>query len=142
MAIKVIRICDKCGLEYPQSTLPFFNYETKEKVYTCPIDFVCSDCILKESRRQDSINELDDLQSKENEGRGISCICSIILCLRREDSDTAKRVYQIEGDKIRQYPKVEKWLLDNFGCRTHLKKNCDNWLCERLSQISSIKSQH
>ena len=134
MAIKVIRICDKCGLEYPQSISPFFGYETKEKEYTCPIDFVCSDCILKEYKRQNYINELDDLQSKENDGRGVACIRDIIFYLRRNEIDTAKRVYQSEGDKIRQYPEIQKWLLDNFGCRTHLKKNCDDWLCKIFPQ--------
>jgi len=76
------------------------------------------------------IEELNNLQSKENNGRGVSCINSIISCLVREDIEAAKRVYQSEGDKIAQYPEIQKWMLDNFGCRTHLKKNCDSWLCK------------
>ncbi len=45
MAIKVIRICDDCGEEYPQ-----IIYED-EKEFVCPVDFTCSDCILKQAKQ-------------------------------------------------------------------------------------------
>ncbi len=124
MAIKVIRICDDCGEKHTQII------DENIVDYSCPVKFICSDCILKESKRQDNIRILDDLQSKENDGRGVSCICSIISFLRRKEYNNAKRVYQYDGDKIRQYPEIQDWLSNNFGCRTHLKKNCDNWLCK------------
>ena len=82
------------------------------------------------------INELDSLQSKENDGRGVSCIRSIIFYLRQNDDDSAKKVYQSEGDKIRQYPVIQEWLIQNFGCRSHLKLNCDNWLCKDLNKYN------
>lgn len=78
------------------------------------------------------INELDILQSQENDGRGVSCVRSIVFYLRQNDEHTAKVVYQNKGDKILQYPKIQQWMEENFGCRLHLKINCDGWLCERI----------
>ena len=78
-------------------------------------------------------NELDTLQAEQNTGRGVSCIRGIVHCLRRGDINTAKRVYQSEGDKIREYPKIQEWLEKRFGCRIHLKKNCNNWLCKKIN---------
>ncbi len=42
MAIKVIRICDRCKKEYEQT----INENQEE--FICPIPFICSDCILTE----------------------------------------------------------------------------------------------
>ncbi len=80
-------------------------------------------------------DELDALQAKQNKGRGISCVKSIIFQIRKNDYPTAKRVYQLEGDKIQQYSEIQEWLEKRFGCRTHLKKNCNNWLCKKNENI-------
>ena len=46
MAIKVIRICDKCGGEHEQIIEP------TQETYECPVAFECSDCILEEALAQ------------------------------------------------------------------------------------------
>ncbi len=124
MAIEVTRICDSCGTKHEQIIT------VHETEFVCSVAFICSDCILREAQA----DKLDYLQAEQNDGRGVSCVESIIFQIRKNDIDCAKRVYQSEGDKIREYPEIQKWLLDHFGCRTHLKKNCDNWLCKKLSQ--------
>lgn len=78
------------------------------------------------------IEQLKELDAKENEGRGISCVQSVITCLERNDIATAKIVYRNDGDKIRCYPKIQQWFYDNIGCRCHFEKNCDSWLCEDI----------
>ncbi len=122
MAIKVIRICDECGAEYEQ----IIDACIKE-IDSYPIAFMCSSCIL----RLAYADELDALQAEQNDNRGISCVKSIVFQMRKNDMLSAKRVYQSEGDKISQYPGICEWLENHFGCRTHLKIDCDNWLCKR-----------
>lgn len=119
MAIKVIRICNICERECPQ------NITEEEKEVSYPIDFVCSDCVLQTFR-------LMDLKSVENDGRGIRCVGDIIHFLVRGDGNKAKAIYQNDGDKIISYPKIQEWMEKNFGCRTHLKKDCQNPLCKSL----------
>ncbi len=128
MAIEVTRICDDCGAKHKQIIDVDLYLDGDD--FVCPVTFICSDCIIRIAQAE----ELDALQAEQNEGRGVSCIKSIVFQMRKNDIDCAKRVYQLEGDKIRQYPEIQKWLLDHFGCRTHLKKNCDNWLCKKIPQ--------
>lgn len=59
-------------------------------------------------------DELDRLQSGKNNGRGVSCIQTIIIYLRIGDIDKAKAVYFNEGDKINNYPDIEKLLQDEL----------------------------
>jgi len=47
MGIRVIRICDLCGAEHKQIITQLSSDE-----YTCPVGFVCSDCILKENQAE------------------------------------------------------------------------------------------
>ena len=77
------------------------------------------------------INELDQLQQKYNDGRGISHIRHIITYLKRGDIESAKIIYQTEGDKNSQYPELEEWLWKEFGCRLHLVINCKNSFCQK-----------
>ena len=77
---------------------------------------------------------LDELQQKENNGRGITHIRTIITFLRRGDFDLAVNTYQIEGDKTRAYPTLVKALRDIFGCRMHLNKMCVNELCKETGK--------
>lgn len=55
-------------------------------------------------------DKLDELQSTKNEGRGVSCVRTLIAYLRRGDIDSAKAVCFNEGDKIRNYPDIEEVL--------------------------------
>lgn len=50
--------------------------------------------------------ELHALQAEENEGRGISCVQTVILYLRRGDAETAAAALFNEWDKIRSYPEI------------------------------------
>ena len=72
----------------------------------------------------DAIEALDNLQKKENEGRGISCVKAIVTYMLRGQFDLAAAVRKTEGDKTRNYPKVEEQLLSMFGCRLHGEKEC------------------
>lgn len=58
---------------------------------------------------------LTDLNSKQNEGRGVSCVRAIILSLERGDVEGAKAILSNEGDKIRNYPEIESILKEYFG---------------------------
>ncbi len=122
MGLQVIRICDECGAKHEQIIT------VHETEFVCPITFTCSNCIIRLAQA----DELDALQAEQNEGRGVCCVRSIVSCLRKHDGPCAKRVYQSEGDKIYQYPELQKWFEKHFGCRTHLKKDCDDWLCRKI----------
>lgn len=64
-------------------------------------------------------DELDKLQSLENEGRGVQCVRQMITYLRAGDFGSAWSTYQTDGDKTRQYPELERALRTHFGCRRH-----------------------
>lgn len=121
MAIEIIRICNLCEKRIDQII------NGKEVSY--PVDFVCSDCIIQ-------IERLKDLQSKENEGRGVSCVTSIILYLEIGDIKTAKYIYMQEGDKIISYPKIQNWMYKNFGCRNCFKIDCQDRICKSLREYN------
>ena len=61
--------------------------------------------------------EVDGLQSQENDERGISCVRTIVSYLRMNDLESAKAVCLNESDKIRNYPdivkKLEETLFEN-----------------------------
>ena len=60
MAIKVIRICDKCKKKYKQI---IDKLEINTVKYD--IDFICSDCILKEQKEQKEDEQKEDEQNAE-----------------------------------------------------------------------------
>jgi len=74
-------------------------------------------------------SELDTLQASCNNGRGIETVRSILYSLKHNDIESAQRSYVVDGDKLYQYPAVLNFLRDRFGCRLHLKCNCEHWLC-------------
>lgn len=117
MGLKIIRICDCCGKEIEQIG--------PTALYTGFEDFVCSDCLL-------SIGQLIDQEAKENEGRGVSCVKSIIHHLNSDGFHTAKVIYRNEGDKIRSYPRLQNILYNLFGCRNHFDKHCKDNICVAL----------
>lgn len=71
-------------------------------------------------------DELNQLQEKENDGRGITCVKSIVAYLRMGDLRSAVLIRQHDGDKTINYYDVENYLTEKFGCRTHGKINCTN----------------
>jgi hypothetical protein len=55
-------------------------------------------------------DELDSLQQKFNQGRGISHIKSVITLLRHGDVEGAKRILSWDHDKTRSYPEIIAYL--------------------------------
>lgn len=61
-------------------------------------------------------DELNEMQSKENDGRGITVIRSVITWLRAGKIFEAKLEASHDHDKIRNYPEIEKLLKEKlFG---------------------------
>lgn len=50
--------------------------------------------------------ELDGLQSRQNDGRGVSCVRGIVSSLRRGEFGDARACANNESDKIRSYPEI------------------------------------
>lgn len=88
-----------------------------------------------------NIQQLKELNAKENEGKGISCVESFIKCVERNDIKTAKFVYIHDGDKIRSYPKIQQWFYENLGCRIHNVIDCDSWLCKEIRKYHDQRIQ-
>lgn len=63
---------------------------------------------------KDLADQLDKLQKNENEGRGVSCVKTIILYLKRGEIDTAKAVCNNEGDKISNYEEIKQFLISSL----------------------------
>ena len=59
-------------------------------------------------------DELDSLQAKENEGRGITCVKDVVTSLRRGDLDSAKQVCSWDHDKIGNYPEIKEFIKNNL----------------------------
>lgn len=49
---------------------------------------------------------LEEFQKTKNDGRGISCVQTIIMYLRRNEVDKTKAVCLNESDKLRSYPDI------------------------------------
>lgn len=64
-------------------------------------------------------------EKAENEGRGIKCMQALLAHLENSEIDKAQAIWQNDGDKIRAYPNVEELCKQIFGCRLHLKVDCD-----------------
>ncbi|MCX6715316.1 MAG: hypothetical protein NTX72_05910 [Candidatus Uhrbacteria bacterium] len=54
--------------------------------------------------------ELDELQRKENDGRGVSCVRNALTYLKMGDIESAQTVCSTDWDKIRNYPELAKAL--------------------------------
>jgi hypothetical protein len=73
--------------------------------------------------------ELNLLQSQENDGRGVSCIRTIVSCLEQEDLDHAIAAYNVDGDKVANYPKCEKFICESLGIEPRYGElSRKNWL--------------
>ena len=55
-------------------------------------------------------NQLDEMQKARNEGRGISCLRTVVNYLRWKEPHHAIAVCWNEGDKISSYPDIVKFL--------------------------------
>lgn len=75
-------------------------------------------------------DELDAIQRRANGDMGSSTARTIIHHLRNGDLERAKTAWYVDGDKIRQYPEVEKFVIEHLGCRLHGVIGCDYWLCK------------
>jgi hypothetical protein len=66
-----------------------------------------------------------------NEGRGSGTARAMCQSLARFDLNEARAIFLNDGDKIRQYPEVERAITSSIvGCRLHHKPYyCDHWLC-------------
>ena len=58
--------------------------------------------------------DLDDLQSKENDGRGVTCVQSIVAYLKIGKLEEAKRVCEWDHDKLRSYPSLIDFIKKNL----------------------------
>ena len=81
------------------------------------------------------INQLDKLQSKKNEGLGVSCVRDIVFYLKRNDIENAKAVWCNDGDKIHQYSDIKNFLIEHLGCRIHGVKNCISAHCKDMRNV-------
>jgi len=58
---------------------------------------------------------LNELQAKENDGRGVSCVRGIMVELRCHRKFSAQAIANNEYDKIRNYPAIKAVVDENFG---------------------------
>jgi hypothetical protein len=80
------------------------------------------------------LQNLKDVESIQNDGRGVQCVKAIIESLEMGDYTGAMLIRQWDGDKTRSYPKMEKVLEDIFGCRLHGVIGCQNKHCLKYQQ--------
>ncbi|MBI2056470.1 MAG: hypothetical protein HYT37_03765 [Candidatus Sungbacteria bacterium] len=57
---------------------------------------------------QNLADRLDTLQQQENNGRGVSCVKTLVFYLQAGDIEKARAVCLNEADKIVNYPKIRK----------------------------------
>jgi hypothetical protein len=79
---------------------------------------------------------LDELQQAE---KGISCVRAIIHYLRLGNYVSALAIRRTDGDKTRAYPKVEKKLIDIFGCRMHAAHDCPDDFCKMNVLLTNVE---
>jgi hypothetical protein len=61
------------------------------------------------------IDKLDELQKIKNDGRGVTCVKSIVAFLRMNMVKDAIATYHWDSDKIRNYPDINKMIKEKFG---------------------------
>jgi hypothetical protein len=82
----------------------------------------------------ENVQKLRELEQSENPPMGISHIRAILTYIDRNEPKNATAVYQLDGDKNYQYPRLQDHLQQMFGCRTHLVHNCPDWLCKSMQE--------
>lgn len=78
------------------------------------------------------VEKLTALNNSANSGRGLQCVKTILASIARGDNNGARLVREWDGDKTRNYPRIEMQIYQMFGCRGHGVMNCKDWLCENL----------
>lgn len=69
-------------------------------------------------------DELETLQAEKNSGRGVSCVRTAVVYLRRGDVEKAVACCHNEWDKIRSYPDIADFVIDHV-----LGENPDKVVC-------------
>jgi hypothetical protein len=75
------------------------------------------------------IDELERLGREAVPQTGHWTVIYIVQCLRRNDIQGAQTVYRTDGDKLWSYNKIRTKVESILGCRTHLRHNCQAYLC-------------
>lgn len=104
-------------------------YRVEDTEWECPPDDEDPGFLSAIPGAKSVADMLDELQSKENNGRGISCVRTMIMYLRNGQFDSALAVRRIDGDKTRSYPVIEEKLTEVFGCRMHARYDCKEFFC-------------
>lgn len=66
---------------------------------------------------QMNIDKLLEILQRTNQPMGSSTGRAIYQSLLAGKVDEAKVIVFNDGDKLTQYPELEKWVIDNLGCR-------------------------
>lgn len=104
-------------------------YRAEDTEWECPSDTSEPGFVFSVPGAKPIADILDEVQMKENDGRGIACVRTMIMYLRRGQLESAKAIRRIEGDKTRCYPAVEERLNEFFGCRMHGSYGCKDSFC-------------
>ncbi len=59
-------------------------------------------------------DELETLQGEQNDGRGVSCVRSVVHYLRVGDIASARQVCLTDGDKMRNYPVIKDYIKERM----------------------------
>lgn len=59
-------------------------------------------------------NELDKIQLRYNEGRGVRCVSAVVNFLKLGKVDEAKTVCKTDYDKMRNYPLITDYLISTI----------------------------
>jgi len=62
----------------------------------------------------DLISLLSDVESRENDGRGVQCVKCVITYLKARKLEDAEATVNWDHDKIRQYPEIQSVLAHIF----------------------------
>lgn len=63
-----------------------------------------------EEQQIEIARRLFDLQKDQNDGRGVSCVRSIVWYIEHDDFESAKAVANTDFDKIRRYPEIAEYV--------------------------------
>ena len=85
-------------------------------------------------------DELDRLQAPKNDGRGVSCVQTIVIYLRLGKLAESRAICWNELDKIRNYPEIKAWLKKNLFSNVQDRDN-PFWLEDRWEGKKREKSE-
>lgn len=74
--------------------------------------------------------ELIECEKKQNDGRGVACVRTIISYIRSGAMRRAMEVRQLNASMTRGYPEVEVLLSKIFGCPNHGLDSCTHEGCK------------